>query len=87
MNKAQVTEAVSAKLEVTKAEAQRIIDVVLGTIIDGAKADGEAVVSGLGKLKVVETKATSGVAMGKAWSKPAGKAFKLSVSKEGKEQL
>lgn len=87
MNKAQVTEAVATKLEVSKAEAQRIIDAVVETIVEGAKADGEAVVSGLGKLKVVDKPATSGVAMGKPWSKPAHKAFKLSVSKEGSERL
>lgn len=87
MNKAQVQDVVAQKLDVSKAEAQRIISVVVGTIVEGAKEDGEAIIAGLGKLKVVETKATSGVAMGKAWSKPAGKAFKLSVSKEGKELL
>ena len=87
MNKAQVAEAVATKLEVSKAEAQRIIDTVVGTFIEGAKADGEAVVQGLGKLKVVDKAETSGVAMGKPWTKPAHKAFKLSVSKEGSENL
>ena len=87
MNKAQVAEAVAIALNSTKAEAQRIVDTVMSVIIEGAKADGEAVVSGLGKLKVVDKEATSGVAMGKKWEKPAHTAFKLIVSKEGKEAL
>jgi nucleoid DNA-binding protein len=87
MNKAQVSEAVATALNTTKAEAQRIVDTVVSVIIKGAKEDGEAVVSGLGKLKVVDKEATSGTTMGKAWSKPAHKAFKLVVSKEGKGAL
>jgi DNA-binding protein HU-beta len=88
MNKAELTAAVATKLEVSKAEAGRIIETVLGEIIAGAVATGECVVPGLGKLEVKETAARSGVSkMGgveKTWTKPAGKKISLKLSKEGK---
>jgi DNA-binding protein HU-beta len=87
MNKAELTTAVATKMEITKAEATRIIETVLGTIVEGAKADGECVVPGLGKLKIKETAERSGNSMGKEWTKPAGKKFTLAVSKEGKDSL
>ena len=91
MNKAQLTEAVAAELEVSKAEAGRIIETVISGIIAGAVKDGEAVIPGLGKLVVAETAARSGVSkMGgveKAWTKPAGKKLALKLSKEGKEAV
>lgn len=88
MNKAQLVDAVATKLEVSKAEAGRVIESVIGEIIAGAKADGECVIPGLGKLEVKETAARTGVSkMGgveKAWTKPAGKKLGLKLSKEGK---
>lgn len=87
MNKAQLVEAVAGKLEVSKAEAGRIIEDVVGTIIEGAVA-GECVVPGLGKLVTVDTAARSGVSKlggeSKAWSKPAGQTLKLRLSTAGK---
>jgi len=87
MNKAELIEAVAGKLEVSKAEAGRVVETVIGTVIEGAVA-GECVVPGLGKLKVVDTAARSGVSkLGgaeKAWSTPAGKKIKLSLSTAGK---
>jgi DNA-binding protein HU-beta len=87
MNKAELVEAVAGKLEVSKAEAGRIIETVVGTIIDGAVA-GECVVPGLGKIVKTETAARSGVSkLGgeeKAWSKPAGHTLKLRLSTAGK---
>lgn len=95
MNKAQLVEAVASKLEVSKAEAGRVIETVLGTIIEGAKTDGECVIPGLGKLKVTATAAKAGgvervAPNGTKYvteAKPAGKKFSLSVSKEGKEAV
>jgi len=87
MNKAELTVAVATKLEVSKAEAGRVIETVLGTIIAGAVA-GECVVPGLGKVVSVDTAARSGVSkiggVEKAWTKAAGKTLKLRLSKEGK---
>jgi nucleoid DNA-binding protein len=84
MNKVELIEAVATKLEVTKAEAGRTVETVIGTIIDGAKG-GECVIPGLGKLKLTDVAATSGVAMGKKWSKKAHKKIKLSLSVDGKK--
>jgi DNA-binding protein HU-beta len=88
MNKAELVEAVAGKLEVSKAEAGRIIEDVVGTIIEGAVA-GECTVPGLGKIVKVETAARSGVSkLGgteKAWSKPAGHTLKLRLSTAGKK--
>lgn len=83
MNKAELIAAVAEKLEVSKAQAGATIETVIGTIIEGALA-GEAVIPGLGKLKLTDVKESSGVAMGKPWSKPAHKKIKLSLSTEGK---
>lgn len=85
MNKAELYSAVAEKLGVSKAEAGRTVDTVVGTILEGVVSTGESVVPGLGKLKLVSVEASSGVAMGKAWSKPAHKKIKLSLSAEGKE--
>lgn len=87
MNKAELVEAVAGKLEVSKAEAGRIIEDVVGTIIEGTVA-GECVVPGLGKLVVTKKAARSGVSkLGgeeKAWSTPEGKVIKLRLSTAGK---
>jgi len=88
MNKAELIEAVAVKLEVSKAESGRIIEDVIGTIIEGTVA-GECTVPGLGKLVVAETAARSGVSklgnVEKAWSKPAGHTIKLRLSTAGKK--
>ena len=87
MNKAELIEAVAAKLEVSKADAGRTVETVIGTIIEGA-IGGECVIPGLGKLVKADVAARSGVSkMGgveKAWSKPASQTLKLRLSKEGK---
>lgn len=88
MNKAELIEAVAGKLEVSKAEAGRTVETVIGTIIEGTLADGEGVIPGLGKLKVVDTAPRSGVSrlggVEKPWTVPAGKKIKLSLSSAGK---
>lgn len=85
MNKAELIAAVAEKLEVSKAEAGRTVETVVGTILEGTVATGEAVVPGLGKLKLTDVAASSGEAPnGTKWSKPAHKKVKLSLSTEGK---
>ena len=84
MNKAELISAVAEKLEVSKAEASRTVETVVGTIIDGT-VNGECVIPGLWKLKLTDVAASSGVAMGKKWSKPAHKKVKLALSTEGKK--
>lgn len=84
MNKVELIAAVAEKLEVSKAEAGRTVDTVVGTIIEGTLG-GECVVPGLGKLKLTDVAASSGTAMGKKWTKPAHKKVKLSLSTDGKK--
>lgn len=85
MNKAELIATVAEKLGTTKTDAAETIEIVIGSIIDGTVQTGECVVPGLGKLKVRETKASSGTAPnGTAWTKAAGKTIKLSLSTEGK---
>lgn len=92
MNRAELIATVATKLNIegkTKKEvtekATAIIDTVIGTIIEGAKADGKCTVAPLGEIVVAETKATSGKAPnGETWTKPAGKVIKLKLNKEGK---
>jgi len=87
MTKTELIAAVAEKMGVSKAEAGRTVETVVGTIVEGTVA-GECVVPGLGKLVVVDTAARSGVSkLGgteKAWSKPAGKTVKLRLSTAGK---
>jgi len=85
MNKAELIQNVADKLEVSKAESGRIVEDVIGTIIDGAVNQGESVIPGLGKLVKVKTSARSGVTNGVKWSKPEGETLKLRLSKAGKE--
>jgi len=84
MNKTELISTLAEKLEVSKAESGRILENVMNTIIEGVK-EGECVLPGIGKLKLVDVAASSGVAMGKAWSKPAHKKVKLSLSVDGKK--
>ena len=88
MNKAELIEAVAEKLEVSKAEAGRTVDTVVGALLEGTVKDGEATIPGLGKLKVVDTAARSGVSkiggIEKAWTKDASKTIKLRLSTQGK---
>ena len=87
MNKAELIAAVAGKMEVSKAEAGRTVETVIGTIIDGAVA-GECTIPGLGKIVKVETAARSGVStlggVEKAWTKAAGHTLKLRLSTAGK---
>lgn len=85
MNKAELIAKVAEQTGSKKTEAEATINMVIDTIVGGAIADGECVIPSLGKLAVVETAARSGKAMGKEWSKPAGKSIKLKLSKAGKE--
>ena len=88
MNKSELIETVAGKLEVSKAEAGRVIETVVGTIIDGAVA-GECTIPGLGKVVKTATAARSGVSkLGgeeKAWTKAAGFTLKLRLSTAGKQ--
>lgn len=83
MNKKELIDALAANLGTSKTEAASTLAIVTDTIIAGTLA-GECVIPGLGKLKLTNVKESSGVAMGKEWTKPAHKKIKLSLSTEGK---
>jgi len=87
LNKAELIVAVAEKLEVSKKEAIKVIETVIGTIVEGATTTGECVVPGLGKIAKVATAARAGTSKGVAWSKPASETLKLRLSKAGKEIL
>jgi nucleoid DNA-binding protein len=87
MNKTTLESAIAAKLGVTKDEAAKIVKTVVDTVVEGSIADGESVIPGLGKLKVVDKPETSGETFGKLWNKPAHKVFKLLITKEGEVRL
>ena len=83
MNKKELIDTLAVKLGTSKTEAGDTLATVIETIIEGTLA-GECVIPGLGKLKLTAVKESSGVAMGKPWTKAAHKKIKLSLSAEGK---
>lgn len=60
MNKAQLTGAVAEELKVSKAEAARAVNAVLGTIIKGFKK-GRVALPPLGTFTVKKRKARTGI--------------------------
>jgi len=94
MNKQKLVEEVNERLELgSKAEAERVVKTIVDIICEGAIAEGECVIPGLGKLQVVATAPRpekSGTINGVDYvtaAKPAGKKFKLNVLKDGKSRL
>jgi nucleoid DNA-binding protein len=73
--------------KVTNKIAKEFTDTLFAKIVEAAKNDGEVVLPGLGKLKLVETAPRSGVTNGVKWEKPAGKTIKLRLSSTIKESL
>jgi len=87
MNKEQLIRVITEQLNTSKVETEAIVITIINTIMEAAKEKGECVIPGLGKLKVEDVPAKSGVSFGKEWTKPAHKKFKLVVNKKGKEFL
>jgi len=87
MNKIELIAEIANKLDISKAEAERNINDIIGTIMESAKAEGECTIPGLGKLKVENKPASTGESFGKAWSKPAYDKFKLIVGTAGDKFL
>lgn len=80
-NKAKFIETISNVGGITKKEADSILELVLGSVQQACKEDGGVNLVGVGKVEVVETKASSGTVNGVEWSKPAGKTIKAKISK------
>lgn len=61
MNKAELVAAVAAKAEVSKAEAQKVLDAVLDVTIDALKKGESVQLVGYATLSVVEKAARKGI--------------------------
>ncbi len=61
MNKAELVAAVAAKAEVSKAEAQKVLDAVLDVTVDALKKGESVQLVGYATLSVVERAARKGI--------------------------
>lgn len=61
MNKAELVAAVAAKAEVSKAEAQKVLDAVLDVTVDALKKGESVQLVGYATLSVVEKAARKGI--------------------------
>jgi DNA-binding protein HU-beta len=52
MNKAAIVEAVNSELNTTKAQAERVVDLIIDSIIDSLKKGEEVSIAGLGIFSV-----------------------------------
>ncbi|MCR5611322.1 MAG: HU family DNA-binding protein [Clostridiales bacterium] len=52
MTKLELVNSVSAKAEITKAEAHKLVDAVLASINEGLASDGKVVIPGFGSFEV-----------------------------------
>ncbi|MBQ9252708.1 MAG: HU family DNA-binding protein [Clostridia bacterium] len=60
MNKTELIEVVSSKAEITKAEAQKVVNTTLDAIIDGIVADGKVILPGFGSFETRQRTARVG---------------------------
>lgn len=61
MNKGELVDAVANRLNETKTNAQRLVDAVLESIIEGVQKDDKVAVSGFGTFKKRRRKARTGI--------------------------
>jgi len=75
--------------KVSKRVAKEVVEIVFDEILNSIKNEGEAVLPGIGKLKLVERRARVGYNPQKQEKIqiPARKTIKLSISKKVKEEL
>ncbi len=52
MNKTELVEVVSSKAEITKVEAQKVVNATLDAIIEGLKKEGKVILPGFGSFEV-----------------------------------
>jgi len=95
MKKTDLIALVSVVLEekcgqkVSKRVAKEVVETIFDEILNSIKTDGEAVLPGIGKLKLVERQARVGYNPQKQEKIqiPARKTIKFSISKKVKEEL
>ena len=90
MNKTQLIEAVAAKTELTKKEAEAAVNATIAAVIDALKAGDKVQLVGFGTFEVKERAARTGrnpqtgatieIAASKAPAFSAGKALKDAVN-------
>ncbi len=90
MNKTQLIEAVAAKTELTKKQAEAAVNATIASVIDALKAGDKVQLVGFGTFEVKERAARTGrnpqtgatieIAASKAPAFSAGKAFKDAVN-------
>jgi DNA-binding protein HU-beta len=61
MNKTQLVDAVSADSGLTKADTQRVLESLIGTVSKSLKKGDEVSITGFGKFSVVKRAARQGV--------------------------
>ncbi len=61
MTKSELVDQVAARAELTKSEAARAVDAVIGTVEDALRRGSDVTLSGFGKFHVSERGARSGV--------------------------
>ena len=60
MNNAELADRIATSHEMSKAEARRLLDAVLSTIVEAATSGEEVALSGFGRFKVTERAARQG---------------------------
>jgi DNA-binding protein HU-beta len=91
LKKAEFTAAVVEKsgVEITKADAQKLVDAVVGVVVDELKAGNKVTLNGLGILEVVDKPARSvrNPRTGEQVEVAASKAAKFKAAKALKDTL
>lgn len=90
MNKTQLIEAVAAKTELTKKQAEAAVNATIAAVVDALKAGDKVQLVGFGTFEVKERAARTGrnpqtgatieIAASKAPAFSAGKAFKDAIN-------
>jgi len=75
MNKTELIEVISSKAEITKAEAQKVLNVTLEAIVDGIVSDGKVILPGFGTFETRQRTARTGR------NPRTGEAIKIKASK------
>lgn len=60
MNNAELADHLATQLELTKADARKVVDGLFAAIADAAAAGDEVSISGFGKFKIKESAAREG---------------------------
>lgn len=91
MKKAEFTSAVVEKsgVQIAKTDAQKIVDAVLGVIVDELKAGNKVTLNGVGILEVVDKpeRTARNPRTGESFTVPACKAAKFKPGKALKEAI